>query len=464
MMTSFVSQLSKWFEPERVLGWARESGWCKRQGKIIAAEFLQSGVFGQLSALKLTLNAVSQNLSQPVTRQAVDQRFTPQGVEFFKLAFQRTMQEALGWQASSGQAAALQAHFKAIRLFDSSTVALPDLLKEAFPGCGGVGPQASLKVLLEYEYSRGQIRLLDMLAGKCSDQGQTSHIVHALSTGELGLMDAGFYKGSTLSEITAKGAFFVIPWPHSVLVHQKDDKNALIRVDIAGLLRAAQTPWVEFTGIFLGGSDPARLGPVRLVAYRLREEVASRRRAHQRERARTHNRPLKQETLELAGWLILITNASAERLPARALGCVYRCRWQIELLFKQFKSILQLDKSLSQDPYRRQCEIWARLIAAIVVGSCHRCINALCWARHQCEISFLKLANHFQQQGSRLVQAFLDGPLQWIAAMSCLCRSAMKLARKEQQPSRPTTWENLQTLWLNPKQTNLPEIPLKQSS
>ena len=83
----------------------------------------------------------------------------------------------------------------------------------------------------------------------------------------------------------------------------------------------------------LGQTEESRLGPVRLIAYRLTEERANRRRAQLREKCRTHGRQPTEQALELAGWLILLTNAPRELLPAAAVGYVYRVRWQVELIF-----------------------------------------------------------------------------------------------------------------------------------
>ena len=43
-----------------------------------------------------------------------------------------------------------------------------------------------------------------------------------------------------------------------------------------------------------------------------------------------------------------------------------RARWQIELLFKLWKSEGRIDESTSQKPYRVLCELYAKLVAMVV--------------------------------------------------------------------------------------------------
>lgn len=53
-------------------------------------------------------------------------------------------------------------------------------------------------------------------------------------------------------------------------------------------------------------------------------------------------------------------------LSFEQLHTLYRARWQIERLFKRWKSLGKLDTSTSADPLRRTCERYAKLLAVLV--------------------------------------------------------------------------------------------------
>lgn len=449
MMSFFLQRFTQLLQPESCQQLARESGWCQRLGKIKGFEFLGSLVFGQSSALALTLNAQATSLSQPVSRQAIDQRFTKEAVLFFQAAFQQALQRTLDWPLDSPMAQRLGVHFAAVRLFDSTQCACSDALACLFPACGGGGGEAGLKVLLSYEYGSSRLHPLGVLPGKCSDQGLAELAAQQVHKDEIGLFDKGFHKALALRGIAERGGYFLIPWTRSVSVSEIDTTGQRQALDLAGQLKTTIGSCREWSEVHLGQTPSTSLGPVRLIAFRLSEESAGRRRAHLREKCRTYGRQPTLEALELAGWLILLTNAPPTKLPAQAAGYLYRARWQIELIFKQWKSVLRLDVIPSENPYRVQCEVWARLLAALLSFVWHQHANSACLSAHQREISFSKLAKQLQQHSQSLARALFQDPAAFTSLLRQIWHSILKLARKEHQPSRPTTWQNLCAHWLD---------------
>ena len=453
MSSLFLQRFPQLLRPELCHQLAKESGWFQRSGKISSFEFLFSLVLGQGSALALTLNAQATALSEPVSRQALDQRYTPEAVAYFKAAFEQALQRTLSWPSDGPIAQRLREHFAALRLFDSTQCACADALASLFPACGGGGAQAGLKVLLSYEYASSQLRPLGVLPGKRSDQGLAELAAQQVQSDEIGLFDKGFYKAQALRGIAQRGGCFLIPWPHGVSVWETDPAGQRQGLDLAGELKASSAPCREWTAVELGQTPSAQLGPLRLLAYRLSPESAGRRRAQLREKCRTRGRQPTAEALELAGWLILLTNAPAAKLPAKAAAYLYRVRWQIELIFKQWKSVLRLHVVPSDNPCRVQCEVWARLLGALLVFAWHHHANGACLQLHQREISFSKMAKQLQQQGHALARTLFQDRAGLETLLREMWGKILKLARKEHQPSRPTTWQNLCTHWLDPTPT-----------
>ena len=66
---------------------------------------------------------------------------------------------------------------------------------------------------------------------------------------------------------------------------------------------------------------------------------------------------------------ILVTHVSRRVLTARPLAALYRLRWQIELVFKEWKSYANLHAFTSANPAIVEGLIWASLCAAALKRS-----------------------------------------------------------------------------------------------
>ena len=91
-------------------------------------------------------------------------------------------------------------------------------------------------------------------------------------------------------------------------------------------------------------------------AYRLSAEQAGR--ARQKCRQRHKKGAPKAESLFLAGWVLVLTTLSPAMLSANDHG-PHRCRWQVEIAIKRWKSVLDVDalRAKATSPLAR-CAPW----------------------------------------------------------------------------------------------------------
>ena len=105
----------------------------------------------------------------------------------------------------------------------------------------------------------------------------------------------------------------------------------------------------------------------RLIALRIPQEMVARRRQKAKEKAKKHGRTPSADYLEMQGWTIYVTNCLPEQLTWKAIVVLYRTRWQIELLFKLWKShsglAMYREKATANE---RLALIYAKLIAVLV--------------------------------------------------------------------------------------------------
>jgi hypothetical protein len=101
-------------------------------------------------------------------------------------------------------------------------------------------------------------------------------------------------------------------------------------------------------------------------AYRLSGEQANRARQKCRQRHKT-GQP-QAETLLLAGWVLVFTTLAATVLSAPTLLAVYRCRWQVAIARKRWKSVLAVE-ALRAKAGSPLAEVWlhGKLLYALLL-------------------------------------------------------------------------------------------------
>lgn len=451
MFSTFADRFTSLFLPESLLQLARQTGFFVRQGKIEPFAFVLSSVFGQLSALRQTLASLAQSLPVTVSRQAIHGRYNPKTLEFMRSVFSHCLLQTFDWAPANPQAQAIRKQFQSVYLLDSTSFDCPESLQEIFPSCGGGGSLANAKVLLRYEVINGRLEPLQVMEGKRSDQGQALAAAQLLKKDQLQINDKGFFDAKAWQSAQKAGAYLLMPLLHALTLWTTKADGPEQALDLASELALTREDRLEWTGVLLGTPGKHRSGPVRLMAYRLSPESAGRRRAALRESMRTKGRTPTAKALQLAGWLLLVTNAPGDKLPSAMAAYLYRIRWQVELIFRQAKWVLRLDKTQSRNIYRVQCEIWARLLCAILLFQWHAHSNAQSWREHKSEISFEKLIRIIQQWGHTLVRAFFKGTQEWKQTLQDLWRRLLRTARKERQKSRTNSWDYLMDLWLAPQ-------------
>jgi hypothetical protein len=101
-------------------------------------------------------------------------------------------------------------------------------------------------------------------------------------------------------------------------------------------------------------------------AYRLSAEQANR--ARQKCRQRHKQGAPQAETLFLAGWVLVFTTLAPAVLSAQTVLAVYRCRWQVEIAIKRWKSVLDVDalRAKARSPL---AEVWlhGKLVYALML-------------------------------------------------------------------------------------------------
>ena len=250
--------------------------------------------------------------------------------------------------------------FRRVLLVDSSSWDVSESLRDVLPGSGGSASAANCKLQTAYDYKRGELEFLDVTAGTVPDNRYTDHLPGMLQKDDLLLVDQGYFKLQTLFEIDEKRAFFLTRFLVRTVV-----KDALTQapIDLAKQLSEWDGNACEMD--VLMGCEKVPHVACRLIALRVSEQIANERRRRLKKEAKKKGRAVSKHHLRMCDWTLLITNVPQRWLPLEMVRALYTVRWQIELLFKQLKSILRVHQSDTDKENRLRCELYGKLIGEV---------------------------------------------------------------------------------------------------
>lgn len=355
MDAKIVGQAIEQFLGQNVEETARETGFVQRTSKVTGLVFLKAMIFGCVEHPGISLSKIAQaclDIGVKVSSQGVDNRIDETSVEFLRQMFAKAME-----CFRHDQPLPFLVQFTRVLLLDSTQIALPACMAALFPGSGGNASEASLKIQLVFDFLLGNIEQLVLCSGRNSDQGYRGYW-STIIPGALVIMDLGYFVLDSFRAVIDAKAYFLSQYSTSTALYTTTGE----RIELGKWL-AKKTETVIDLPILLGAKHRI---PCRLIAIRLSQEAADRRRAKCIKNAKRQGRTPSQEHLNLQDWLLFVTNTAESVLSPEQVAQVYRVRWQIELVFKLWKSFCGLRTVADLRPDRILSELYARLIGIIL--------------------------------------------------------------------------------------------------
>lgn len=400
----------------------------QRQRKFTARSLAQTFVLGFLAdptASDEDLAKMAAVVGTPVSTQAVEQRYSQRLVDFLAGLFRKGVCALV--QAPQCVPGILE-RFVDVQLLDSTTVSLPPELADAFPGCGGShGGTAAMKLQVQTSLVTGALDAVLIEPGKQPDRA-TSLQKETPVAGTLRIADLGYFDTAMFARYQQADAYWLSPmlYPTQVADVQTGEAVPLLK-------------WLSERGpvidapILLGAEARVRC---RLIAWRLPEEVANRRRQKLLTKARKKGRKAPSATrLAWCDWGMLVTNVPSEKLSIDEARVLYRARWQIELLFKRWKSQGQIAR-MEGSATRAMVHLWSRMLSVLVQ---HWLLLSSGWGDFR--LSLVKVWETIRQLGLTLATSIHD-PLQLVAVIETLKRLIQSSSRRNKR-KRPSTFELL---------------------
>jgi hypothetical protein len=354
--------MAQYFSEQTLNQMARESGLTQRSSPFTGFRFLLTFTTGLLNTPTGTLSQLAAFLSSAckthLSPQAIDGRIGPAAEAFMKRCYEAALRlKNIAAAADRG----LLAGFDHVYLVDSTGFDLKPALRPHFKGAGGSGSASTLRIQLAMDYltQRIYVKIGDV---KLGDAPTLFRLVSStdldLNGRCLFLSDLGYFKLQTFDAVDVNKQFFLSKLMHGVKLQTADGAP----LDLMAMLK--RNPPSFSLPVCINGRT------YRMVGQRLNDEKVQ-------ERLRKANRSAvnkgQRKTITDAYRLFLHYAIFLTNLPTSydmdALYVLYRVRWQVELVFKTWKSILNIHAIRSAKANRVLCEVYGKLILAVLSTS-----------------------------------------------------------------------------------------------
>lgn len=366
-------KISVVFQPHELSMLAHESKFVQRstsflQGKDFVELMTAASIDPHAVPLQMLCSKLREiNPEADLTPQSLMERINrPEAALFLKMIFQKSLEKGLENIVEQVPPELLKP-FNNVYLEDCSECALNEELQEDFKGSSGGASKASVKLDLIYEIVQKTIFSVELTDRRTPDQKLAQRHLAIIKKDDLWIRDLGFFDVSVLKAIHSIGAYFLTRLHASVLVYlNKEDEHP---TDLAEYInRIYPNEVVVDLQVFIGSEKFS----CRLIAYRAPKELAEKRRREANKEAKRKGRTQKQSNIDRLDFTFFATNVPKEIWKAEVVGTVYTVRWQVELIFKNWKSSLKIHYLKGTNPNRIRCLLYGKLIVILIINIIHK--------------------------------------------------------------------------------------------
>ena len=314
----------------------------------------------QLCSLAQASSSASDVCGLKIAKQSIDGRFTGEAVAFV----QDVLKEVLERQLSKVFCADFLPPFNPVCIKDSTKFNVDNRLSGHFKGTGAKPGTTKACVCIQYEYDlcSGKILDLNVTEGVRNDAIDAAQTKERINKTDLILRDLGYYNLSILTGFAKAGAFFISRLNTSTLIYDLGQTDNLKFMELYAHMKKHKLTSCE-KQVLVGKKDQEEL---RLIVAIVPEHVYEERIKKVNEYNKFRGWKTSDDYKARCRFNLFITNVPSENISLQEVMLLYRLRWQVELMFKNWKSVCAIHKLQPMKYERFTCLLFAKLILIVV--------------------------------------------------------------------------------------------------
>lgn len=455
----FAEELYQYFTPSFLEELARELDFVQRKRKFSGHDLATTCVWvsqriasDSLVRLCSQLHAATGTLISP---EGLNKRFNKKAVCFLKHVFSALLKNKV-CETSVIPSSSLT-HFQRIRILDATIFQVPKHLASVYPGSGGCAQTAGIKIQLEYDLHSGQFLNFQVEPGKNNDKTFGTECLATLRPGDLCIRDLGYYSLDDLDQMDQRGGYYISRLKLNNMVYIKNEfpeyfRNGTakkqfqyIKIDLENIMNTLKPGQVYEIAAPYIGKDKKLF--TRVIIYRLTEKQLRERKKKQVYKESKKGITYSEKSKRLAGMNIYVTNTPLEWVPMEQIHDFYSLRWQIEIIFKTWKSLFQIHNWQNIKRERLECHIYGKLIAIFLCSSTMFKMRQLILQKKQKELSEYKAIGMIQDHLYILYQAIQQNTQKITKILCRLFNLLLKNGRKSHRYEKKTVFDILGVIY-----------------
>jgi hypothetical protein len=320
---------------------SEKSGFCRRKArKITAYAFVVGFIECALQKWCSYLNwaaAIGRISGKTVSKQSLFERLNAGASAFAKQLLEHAMNKQITRVCDAG----IFSWFNKVILQDSTTLSLPDKLAKHFPGTTSRGVcKAVARIGCIIEIKTMQFLHFTLSGFTRNDQSASMDVEQYAGKKDLVIRDLGYFTLSSLRALSDKKAFFLSRLRYGVNIYNEQGNELSLK-------KLFQTKGGIDQWVWIGEKQRLK---VRLVMIALpATQAAQRKRKARKDRDRRLNHC--KDYYRWLNYVCFITNVDEPIWTTEQVAQAYKVRWQIEMIFKSWKSGFNL-QGIVQEQYR----------------------------------------------------------------------------------------------------------------
>ncbi len=394
--------------------------------------FLESLFYDACSDKTKSLNSIAINVNKKykvkISKQGISSRYTEEAIKYV----QALIGEALSHQIMHSIDCGWFKLFNRVLVKDSTKFDVCEKLAKQLPGFGGNASKAGVCIQYEFDIKAGGVNDLNITAANRPDSTDTSETITKVRKGDLIIRDLGYSILSCFMIMHNIGAYFISRLNTSLAVYEKKE-DKLVELDFGRLYKLMSKYRIQRLEkqVFIGKKDKF---PVRLIVELIPEEEVNKRlhKTNAYNKRKGHN--TSDEYKEKVRFNLFITNIPKNNLKAGVISKIYKMRWQIELVFKAWKSIFGIDNNEKMKYERLICLLNVRLLLILINWDIFMHKRSRLYNKTGKLISINKCFKTLKENSSELCHILINNCkklIQWIEQISKLFDSHHWLEKKK---------------------------------